>query len=199
MNPEDELEHHTRRRPMPGIERYLGARAAANPAYSKATREWYFLMNLTDTFQVYGIAQAGAWPTMLTDYPERVSGIHAAPDEPTLVLTRDRGGNEHHQFYSMDLHTMEVVALTDNPETVHVFGCFSPNGQHIAYTSTARNGKDYDVYVMALHEPYQSTMILPREGHWEVRNWNAHEELLLEEMRSSSEQSLYRFRRGTKG
>ena len=64
MNPEDELEHHTRRRPMPGIERYLGARAAANPAYSKATREWYFLMNLTDTFQVYGIAQAGAWPTM---------------------------------------------------------------------------------------------------------------------------------------
>ncbi len=183
---------------MPGIDRYLGVRAATNPVYSKSTGQWYFLMNLTNTFQVYGLARAGAWPAMLTDYPERVSGIHAAPEGPILVLTRDTGGNEHHQFYCLNLDTMAVATLTDASDAVHLFGCFSPDGQSIAYTSTARNGRDYDVYTLPLTPPFQSTMVLSRTGHWHARDWSPQGELLLEEMNSSAQQSLYRFNLQTK-
>ncbi len=177
---------------MPGIERYLGVRAAANPAYSKATRQWYFLMNLTDTFQIYGVTGPGTWPAMLTDYSERVSGLYAAPDLAGLVFTRDRGGNEYHQLYWMDLHTMEVQALTDNPQALHIFGAFSPDGESIAYTSTARNGRDYDVYIMPLKSPDQARLVLTREGHWEVRDWTAAGELVLQQVLSNSDQPLYR-------
>jgi dipeptidyl aminopeptidase/acylaminoacyl peptidase len=177
---------------MAGIERYLGVRMAFNPAYSKATGQWYFLMNLTDTAQIYSISRPGAWPAMLTDYPERVSGLHVAPAQAGLVFLRDRGGNEYHQFYWLDLLSMEVHALTDNPGAVHVFGAFSPDGTRLAYTCTARNGKDYDVYVMSLAAPGDTRLVLTREGHWEVAAWAADGGLILRQVVSNAEQSLWR-------
>lgn len=180
---------------MPGIDRYLGVRAAFSPVYSEATNQWYFLMNLTDTAQVYRIDRPGAWPEMLTDYPERVSGLHAAPKRPGLAFSRDHGGNEHHQLYWMDLTTLDVTPLTRDPQAVHLFGCFSPDGRYIAYSSTARNGTDYDLYVMPVDAPDQAELVLTRPGHWEVRDWTDNGEWLVEEMRGNMEQALYRFDR----
>lgn len=178
---------------MAGIERYLGARAAFNPAYSEASQHWYFLMNLTDTAQVYGINKPGAWPAMLTDYPERVWQIHTAPKQNGLLFSRDRGSNEHHQLFWMDLNTMHVTPLTESPSAIHLFGAFSPDGISAAYTSTARNGRDYDVYVLPIAEPAQAARMLDCQGHWEVRGWTDRGELLLHEVLSNAHQALYRY------
>lgn len=178
---------------MPGIERYLGVRAATSPTYSGATGQWYFLMNLTDTFQVYGMAGPGAWPNMLTDYAERVSGVHAAPNRSIVILTRDKGADEHHQLYRMNLETMAVEALTHDLGAVHLFGAFSPDGKKFAYTSTARNGQDYDVYLMSMDTPSARPPVLTRQGHWEVLEWTEDDRLLLREVRGNADQALYQW------
>lgn len=176
---------------MSDIERYLRVRAAANPVYSQKTGRWYFLMNLTDTFQLYGVDGPGHWPHMLTDYPERVSGVDASPHKAGLVFQRDRGANEHHQLYWMDLTTYEVAALTDNPSAVHVFGAFSPDGREIAYSSTARNGRDFDLYMLPLSDPGRAELIKTCEGQWTVVDWTDRDDWLLLEVRGNFEQIVH--------
>ena len=128
---------------MPNIASYLSIRAAMSPAFSRYDQRWYFLMNLTDSPQIFAIQSPGAWPEMVTDYSERVTGIHPAPHGPGLLFTRDAGGSEYHQFYWLDLKTRDVTQLTDNPKVMHEFGAFAPDGKSFAYTGTARNGRDY--------------------------------------------------------
>lgn len=149
-------------------------------------------MNLTGTFQVYGVKGPESWPDLLTDYQERISGVYASPTRPGVIFTRDRGGNEYHQLHWLDTRTLQEKELTQEPDAVHLFGCFSPDGQHIAYTSTKRNGKDYDVYTMSLDMPDAPNRVRTMNGHWEVRDWNQAGDLLLYEVRGNADQSLYR-------
>lgn len=178
---------------MRAIEPYLSVRSATAPTYSHYTGQWLYLMNLTDTFQVYAQGRAGGWPEMLTDYPERVTGITAAPTGPGLIVSRDRGGSEFHQLHWMNLETRSEVALTDNPRAVNLFGAFAPYASRIAYTSTARNGRDFDCYVQSVANPVDVRLAKELTGHWEVKHWAEDDSLVLQERRVHAvDERLYR-------
>ncbi len=177
---------------MPTIQQYLSARSAMSPAFSPGTQRWYFLMNLTGTAQIYSLEKPGAWPDMITDFPERVTAIFPAPHEKGLLYTRDHGGNEYHQFFWINLETGDTTTLTDNPRAMQVFGAYAPDGCSIAYTSTLRNGRDYDLYVMPVHRPRDVRLIRHLKGHWEVCDWNEQGFLLQERVAHGVDERLYR-------
>jgi dipeptidyl aminopeptidase/acylaminoacyl peptidase len=168
---------------MPAIHPYLSVRSAAGPTFSDYTGKWIYLMNLTDTFQVFAQSEAGAWPEMLTDYVERVTGVAAAPTGPGLIISRDQGGGEYHQIYWMNLETRDEAALTTNARAVHLFGAFAPYASRIAYTSTARNGRDFDVYVQSVASPSEVKLVKELSGHWEVKHWTEDDALIVQERR----------------
>lgn len=177
---------------MPTIQQYLSARSAMSPAYASGTRRWYFLMNLTGTAQIYALDRPGAWPDMITDFPERVTAIFPAPHEKRILYTRDQGGNEYHQFFWMNLETGETTTLTDNPRAMQVFGAYAPDGTSIAYTSTLRNGRDYDLYVMPLQDAAAACLVRQLEGHWQVSDWDEHGFLLQQWIAHGVDERLYR-------
>lgn len=97
-------------------------------------------------------------------------GTYAPGDGEVLVLQKDVGGNELHQLYT--LKDGRLTLLTDG-KSRNVFGAWSKDGGLIGYSSTRRNGKDADLYVMDPREPKSDRMVLQAQGGgWHIRDFS---------------------------
>ena len=126
--------------------RYLKIRGAWGASWSPDGLRVSFLTEITGVPQVWEVSsEAGGWPEQLTFHEERVSGAEYSPTENKILFGMDAGGNERLQLFL--LADGVVTDLTRAPEAIHYSGGFSPDGSHVVYTATRRNGTDFDVFV----------------------------------------------------
>jgi dipeptidyl aminopeptidase/acylaminoacyl peptidase len=148
-------------------------------------------------FRLHTISAPGAEARFASTLPRNLAGFHTDPDRPYVVYGADVGGNEQYQLYRWDLDDAEPILLTSGDERAS-FGTFEPEGGRIAYTSTRRNGSDYDVYVLDPMTPDSDRLVLEREGAWSVADWSpVGEALLLIRSVSILENEVHRFDLGT--
>ena len=139
------------------------------------------------------LSEAGATPSLLSQIPRNTSGVYSDARRSYVVLSWDTDGNEQHRLYRWDLGDTEPVLLTGEGERA-AFGAFEPDGGLIAYTSTRRNGRDFDIYLMDPLDPASDRLVLETEGPWGVAGWSpAADELLLVEAESNVTSSLHVF------
>jgi len=107
--------------------------------------------NLTGTMQLYEWQDGEL--TQLTNFDEPVTGQYL-PGTRRAVVSIDSGGNERGQLFLLDLDS-EVVsdvsdldALAVNPSAMHSFAGATADGKLVAYVSNARNGVDFDAYLV---------------------------------------------------
>ena len=87
----------------------------------------------------------------LTFFPEPVGGLTPVPTKASnngFVFTKDVGGNEFSQVYWFDFDTREVSMLSDGKRSQNNSALFSDDGRQLAYSSTARNGTDTDIWLL---------------------------------------------------
>lgn len=140
--------------------------------------------------RLHTLSAAGADPVFLPHIP-RNAMVRSAPGRAYMVLGWDSDGDEQYRLYRWDLGDSEPVPLTPEAERAS-FGAFEPAGDRIAYTSTRRNGRDFDIYVTSALDPTSDERILEVEGIWGVAEWSPNaDELLLVHMVSNVENELY--------
>ena len=143
--------------------------------------------------RLHTLSHAAADPVFLPELPRNVAGIYGDPGRDYLILGWDTDGDEQHRMYRWDLDGADPVLLTTDSERVG-FGAFEPDGARIAYTSTRRNGADFDVYVMDPTDPKSDARVLEVEGSWSVAGWAPeNDQLLLVHVSSSAVNALYMF------
>jgi dipeptidyl aminopeptidase/acylaminoacyl peptidase len=104
----------------------------------------------------------------------------------------DTGGNEFFQIYYHDGQRTRATLLTDgksrNGEPI-----WSNKGHQFAYSSTRRNGKDWDIYVTDPEKPEAPRLIMQADSPgWSVCDWAPDDSRLLVTRRISiSESQLY--------
>lgn len=141
--------------------------------------------------RLHRMAAPGGTAEFLPRIPRNVGGVHGAPGRDHMILSWDTDGNEQHRLYRWDLKASEPTLLTTEDERAH-FGAFEPDGGRIAYTSTRRNGIDFDVYVMDPEAPSSDRRVLELQGTWAVADWAPKSaELLMMRVRSNMESSLH--------
>jgi len=92
-----------------------------------------FVADLGGVPQVWGVAGSG-WPELLVAPPDRAQTIYPGPRAGQLVVGADIGGNEHTQMLYTDAGPGAAWrALTDNPDRIHTFGSFAPDGTTISF------------------------------------------------------------------
>ncbi|HLZ30471.1 MAG TPA: S9 family peptidase [Chloroflexota bacterium] len=141
--------------------------------------------------QIWGVRE-GDWPELLLAPPDRAQTVHPGPRPGQLVVGADSGGNEHTQLLYADEPGGAWRALTDNPDRIHVFGSFAPNGTTISFAANTRNARWFDVYLRDLatsevrclleHDSSNRAGPFSPDGRWlvVVRSFsNAHQELWL--------------------
>jgi len=127
-----------------------------------------------ETVQAHRVCQPLGMREQLTFYPEPLSGFTAAPvrsEHEGFVFAKDVGGNEFSQLYWFDLGSREVTLLTDGKRTKHGGALFSDDGRQLAWSSTARNGTDTDVWLMDV-ATRQSKPLVTAGGQWNAMDFS---------------------------
>ncbi len=128
------------------IVRYLMARGAQSALISPDGTKIAFRYIVTGERQLWLVDAQGGWPTQLT-FGSGITFFRWAPDGKHLLVGRDADGNEREGYYLISVDgTLErqLLPLTD---AFRSFGMFSADGSQFLFSSTERNGRDFDIYV----------------------------------------------------
>ena len=181
---------------------YSEARSAGVFGWHPVDRTLLISTRFADTPQVHEVRGPGADRRQLTFFRDRVAAASyppkwagAAPAGHSgdfFVFARDVGGDEFAQLWRFDRATGKSTLLTDG-KSKNNLGPWDNRGARIAYTSTRRNGKDTDIYVVDPRDPTSDVMVVQVEGGgWSPLDWSPDDErLLVENYVSVNESQLW--------
>lgn len=162
------------------LEQYQNTRAAAFASWLHdggilvATR-------FGDTDQVHQVARPLGARKQLTFFKEPVRDAAVSPD-PELngfVYSRDTGGNEFYQLYWFDFASSESRLLTDGGSR-NTPPVWSNGGDRFVYSSTRRDGRNWDIYLADLrgdHATHQR--LFEADGFWMPMDWSPDDRRLI--------------------
>jgi len=168
-------------------------RAAAFQGWHPTRRELLVTTRFADTPQLHLVKMPGGQRQQLTFFAEPVAGGSFQPKTGAfIVFAQDTGGGEFYQLYRLDPANGQVTLLTDG-KSRNSGPQWSHGGQQFAYTSTRRNGRDTDVYVMDPSAPQSDRLLCALTGGgWSVLDWSPDDgKLLLGEYISINESRLH--------
>jgi dipeptidyl aminopeptidase/acylaminoacyl peptidase len=143
-----------------------------------------------NTVQIHKVVTPGGARTQLTFFPDRIVGAEYSPvSADTFVFGKDIGGNEFYQLFRYDVKTGKSTLLTDG-KSRNGGVVWSPKGTQIAFTSTRRNGRDTDIWLMDPMKPESARMLAQNtESGWQPESWSPDEKTLLATRHISAEES----------
>ena len=122
--------------------------AASTPVFSRDGNTVWHLRG-GGLPQVWAMDRDGAEPRALTDHGEKTWKLSRSPADERLLWAVDAGGDERHQLWLREADGT-VRRLTDAPETIHEFGCWSPDGSRMAFAANDRDARVFDILVLEL-------------------------------------------------
>ena len=136
---------------------------------------------LGDTFQAYSIAAPQSGPEQMTFSPRSVGTWTPGPQSPAsawfaqdgraVLYRQDEGGNGLFQLYLTTGGKGTPVLLTDG-KSRNGAPVFSSKRDRIAYTSTRRDVRDRDLWVMNPADTSSDRMLARVSGAWEAIDWS---------------------------
>jgi dipeptidyl aminopeptidase/acylaminoacyl peptidase len=160
------------------LERYQNTRPAAFAGWA-SDGELLISTRFGETNQVHRVRSPMGMREQLTFQREPVSSVRAQPGSngQGFVFGRDVGGSEFWQLYHYDLETRGTRLLTDGGRSRNEQPLWSHDGRQLAWTSTARNGQDSDIWVRSLDG--EARAVLTEGGTWYATDFSPDGERLL--------------------
>lgn len=177
------------------VRRYSEFRRARFLDWHPVRREMLINTRLGNTYQLHHVKFSGGARTQVTFYDDNVfAGRYQSTQARYFVFRKDVGGNEQYQNYRHDLNTGAVTLLTDG-RSRNSLGVWSRAGSRMAYTSTRRNGKDADLYLIDPSDPKTDRLMAQLEGGgWFPVDWSPDDrKILVVEYVSANESCLWIF------
>lgn len=178
------------------VRRYTRSRAADFLCWHPAKRELLIATFFGDAAQIHQVKFPGGARTQLTFFDDRPTiGVSYQPTRGDFfIFNKDTGGDQNYQIYRYDLATAAITLLTDG-KSKNSPGVWSNAGDRIAYSSTRRNGKDTDLYVMDPSRPETNRMVAQLQaGGWRALDWSPNDrQILVLETISINERYLWLF------
>jgi len=108
----------------------------------------------------------------LTFGEEPIAGARFVPGDPdTILFLQDAGGGELFQIHRFDRKTGRSARVTDG-KSRHESLRLSRDGKLAAFASTARNGKDTDVYVGPVGDLRRARLLVGDGGTWHPQEFS---------------------------
>jgi dipeptidyl aminopeptidase/acylaminoacyl peptidase len=172
---------------------YQNIRGASFSSWHPSRREMLISTRFADTPQVHCVTSPGGYRRQMTFFREPVAGARFAPQpgKNWFLFAMDEGGSEFYQAYRFDIASGDYQMLTDG-KSLNGAGPFSNKGDRLAFTSTRRNGRDFDIYVMEPERPATTKLVYQAAGAWPPLDWSPDDRrLLVMHYISANETSLH--------
>ncbi len=156
------------------LRRYENTRSAAFGAWVGKGEGLFIVTRFGETSQIHRVEMPGGVRTQLTFFPEPVGGIERRPGSGDLLFRMDEGGAEFYQLFLFAPSSGEYRRLTDG-ESRNGGAEFSRDGRRLAYTSTRRNGRSNDVWLMEVDDTSSARLLVEAPGGaaWGPQEWDA--------------------------
>ncbi|TSA04222.1 MAG: S9 family peptidase [Nitrospiraceae bacterium] len=176
------------------VGRYTEFRRAAFLSWHPTKREMLIRTRFAETPQIHRVQAPGGARAQLTFFTDATRGAAYPPKGGDwFVFAKDSAGNEFYQLYRYDLASGASTLLTDG-NSRNSNAVWSNNGDRLVYSSTRRNGKDTDLYVVNPADPHSDQLLAKLEGSgWRALDWSPDDRtLLMLEFISINESHLWR-------
>ena len=162
---------------LAGLERYSHTRSASlldwiGDGMLIATR-------FGNTTQLHRVEAPLGMRRQITFFTEPVDGAVVNPDPARdgFVYLKDIGGSEFYQMFWYDNASSHSTLLSDG-KSRYLGVYFSPSGRWLGYSTTERNGTDWDLHARDL----KGRRLVVQEGEgvgWSIGDWSDDEQRLL--------------------
>jgi dipeptidyl aminopeptidase/acylaminoacyl peptidase len=134
---------------------YMEFRTASFQGWDPVTKSMLISTRFGNVAQLHTVAGPGMARRQISFEAEPLGGGYL-PGDGTLVVQKDKGGNEFYQLYT--LKDGKLTLLTDG-KSRNSLSAVSKDGKWVGYSSTRRNGTDTDLYVMDPRDPATNRMV----------------------------------------
>jgi dipeptidyl aminopeptidase/acylaminoacyl peptidase len=178
-----------------GVAPYAQFRQARFLAWHPTARRILISTAFGNATQIHEVRGPGRDRTQLTFFRDGATG--GASYDPTgryvLVRKDTSGGGEAMQLFRHEFESGKAILLTDG-KSRHGVPVWSHRRGLVAYSSTRRNGKDRDLWVMNPLEPSSERIVAEVDGTWDALDWSADDQeiLALQLIAGSTETRLWR-------
>lgn len=180
---------------LPRLQQYQNVRSAAFADWHPSGAGMLINTRFAETNQMHYVAMPGGARQQLTFFNETAFGgaYYPGHERAGFLFSLDVGGAENYQFFFYDQPTGQNVLLTDG-KARNTGPSWSHNGGRVAFTSTLRNGRDFDLRLLSLATPGTSELLKELSGSWSLIAWSPDDtQLLLREFISANESYLHIF------
>ena len=143
------------------IDPYVHVRTVKNLEYEPNGKKISFISDYTGLPQVWEYDREDRRLAQSSFTKEGITFIKYVSGTSDLIIGMDVSGNEREQLYLLK-EDGELIALTNSPEHVHLYGGSSPDGKWIAWSSNRRNQAFFDIYIQNLETLGSSPCFCPR-------------------------------------
>ena len=159
---------------------YLNVRSAGFAGWDASGNGMYVTTRFGNTTQVHVVESPGAARQQITFFEEPVSRAAGDPrvDRRGFLFMKDVGGGEFYQMFYFDRATGTYAMLTDGSSRNEGMR-WSPKGSYIAFSSTRRNKRDTDVWIMEPDAANKPRLLTDKDGSWAVETWSPDERQVL--------------------
>ncbi|MBS2020916.1 MAG: S9 family peptidase [Deltaproteobacteria bacterium] len=177
---------------LASVKRYSNTRQAALLDVFADGTGVLIATRFASTNQLHLVEQPMGARTQLTFSDEPISNARLLPQDPNIVFfLQDKGGGEFFQLFRLDRRTQKIDLITDGKSRNEAL-VLSREGHKLAWASTARNGKDTDVYVGDTSVAKDAHRVTEQEGSWRPLDFApAAGKLLVLQERSVSDADLW--------
>ncbi|MEP7044544.1 MAG: S9 family peptidase [Dokdonella sp.] len=152
------------------LQRYSNTRGAALNGWLANGEGVLMTTRFANTTQVHWVKTPGGARQQLTFYDEPIAVVVPNPRRNGFVFGKDLGGSEFWQLYWFDLATRATTLLTDGTSR-NENPVWSHDGSKLAYSSTARNGTDTDVWVLDSGNG-EKKAVVTSGGNWSASDFS---------------------------
>jgi dipeptidyl aminopeptidase/acylaminoacyl peptidase len=145
-----------------------------------------------ESTQLHEVAMPMGARTQLTFYKDLVNEGAYRPGHPDQILVSlNESGAENYQLLLLDRGTGKAMRFTDG-KSRNSDPRWSHDGKLLAYTSNARNGRDFDLYVTDASAAGRERRVAELQGAWSTFDWSPDDRrILLQEEISANETYLH--------
>jgi dipeptidyl aminopeptidase/acylaminoacyl peptidase len=163
------------------LQPYQNTRFGSFAAFAPDGQRIFISTRFGNVAQLHRVDMPGGARHQLTFANEPVRGATARPGSDELLTSMDEGGGEFFQLFLFRPGSGEMRRLTPGGRTRTVAPSWSRGGERLAYTSTRRDGRSNDIWIVSPEDTAAARLALqaPDGTYWAASDWHPDGQRLL--------------------